>query len=54
MAVGLVVTLREMYGKNRIDEFITGCIARSWLVTRLDVQNQIDIYTKAEEEIEFE
>ncbi len=54
MQFGLVVTLREMYGKNRIDEFITGCMARSWLVTRLDVQNQIDIYTKAEEEIEFE
>lgn len=51
---GLVITLKEMYGKNRINEFIKSCMARNWLVTRLDVQNQIDIYTKAEEEIEFE
>jgi len=51
---GLVITLKEMYGKNRINEFIKSCLARNWLVTRLDVQNQIDIYTKAEEEIKFE
>lgn len=51
---GLVITLKEMYGKNRINEFINSCMARNWLVTRLDVQNQIDIYTRAEEEIEFE
>lgn len=51
---GLVITLKEMYGKNRINEFIKSCMARNWLVTRLDVQNQIDIYTRAEEEIEFE
>ena len=44
----------EMYGKNRINEFIKSCMARNWLVTRLDVQNQVDIYTRAEEEIEFE
>ena len=51
---GLVITLKEMYGKNRINEFIKSCMARNWLVTRLDVQNQVDIYTRAEEEIEFE
>ncbi len=51
---GLVITLKEMYGKNRINEFIKNCMARNWLVTRLDVQNQIDIYTRAEEEINFE
>lgn len=51
---GIVVTLKEMYGTNRIDEFMRLCMARGWLVSRLDVQNQIDIYTKAEEDIEFE
>lgn len=51
---GLVITIKEMFGKNRINEFIKSCMARNWLVTRLDVQNQIDIYTRAEEEIEFE
>lgn len=50
---GVVVTLREMYGKNRIDDFIKMCMAHGWLVNRLDIENQIDIYARAEEEIEF-
>lgn len=51
---GLVITLKEMYGKNRIDDFIQMCEAKGWLVNRLDVQNQLDIYARAEEHIEFE
>jgi hypothetical protein len=51
---GVVVTLKEMNGVNRIDEFIKLCMVRGWLVNRIDVQNQIDVYSKAEEEIEFE
>lgn len=51
---GLVVTLKEMNGINRIDEFIKLCMIKGWLVTSIDVQNQIDVYSKAEEEIEFE
>lgn len=49
-----VVTLKEMNGVNRIDDFIKLCMVRGWLVNEIDVQNQIDIYNKAEEEIEFE
>lgn len=49
-----VVTLKEMNGVNRIDDFIKLCMVRGWLVNQIDVQNQIDIYNKAEEEIEFE
>ena len=51
---GVVVTLKEMNGVNRIDDFIKLCMARGWLVNRLDVQNQIDVYSKAEEEIKFD
>ncbi len=51
---GVVVTLKEMNGVNRIDEFKKLCMARGWLVTKLDVQNQIDVYLQAEEDIEFE
>lgn len=51
---GVVVTLKEMNGVNRIDEFIKLCMVRGWLVNRIDIQNQIDVYVKAEEEIEFE
>lgn len=51
---GVVVTLKEMNGVNRIDGFVKLCLARGWLVSRLDIENQLDVYAKAEEEIEFE
>lgn len=54
MQFGIVVTLKEMYGKNRIDDFMKMCMAKGWIVNRLDVENQLDVYAKAEEEIEFE
>lgn len=50
---GVVVTLKEMNGVNRIDDFVKMCLARGWLVNRLDIENQLDIYAKAEKEIEF-
>jgi predicted DNA-binding WGR domain protein len=51
---GVVVTLKEMNGVNRINDFIKMCMARGWLVNRLDVEKRLDVYVKAEEEIEFE
>ena len=54
MPFGVVITLKEMFGVNRIDDFIKLCSARGWLVHRIDIENRIDIYNKAEEEITFE
>ena len=51
---GVVITLKEMNGVNRINEFIKLCMARGWLVQQLDVQNQLDIYAKSEEELVFD
>jgi len=51
---GVVVTLREINGVNRIDEFIHQCSFRGWIVNRIDVENQIDIYNKAEVMIDFD
>ena len=53
LSFGVVVTLKEMHGVNRIDDFIKLCMMRGWIVNRIDVENRIDIYNKAEEEIEF-
>lgn len=50
---GVVVTLKEMYGINRIDEFIRNCNLNGWLVNKIDVKNRIDIHAKVNEEIEF-
>ena len=53
LSFGVVVTLKEMNGENRIDDFIKLCMMRGCLVNRIDIEKQIDIYNKAEEEIEF-
>lgn len=53
LSFGVVVTLKEMNGENRIDDFIKLCMLRGWVVNRIDVKNQVDIYNRAEEEIEF-
>lgn len=50
---GIVVTLKEINGVNRIDEFIRNCNLSGWLVNELDVKNKVDIYKKLNEEIEF-
>lgn len=51
---GVVVTLKEVNGINRIDDFVKACILRGWIVNRIDVQNQLDIYASSQEEIHFE
>ena len=51
---GVVVTLKEINGVNRIDEFIRSCTLNGWLVNKIDVQTRIDINRKVNEEIEFE
>lgn len=50
---GVVVTLKEIYGVNRIDEFIKNCHLNGWLVNKIDVKNRIDIHEKVNEEIEL-
>jgi len=51
---GVVVTLKEMNGVNRIDEFIRSCTLNGWLVNVIDVVNRVDIHQKVNEEIEWE
>lgn len=50
---GVVVTLKEIYGVNRIDEFIKNCHLNGWLVNKIDIKNRIDIHEKINEEIEL-
>lgn len=51
---GVVVTLKEINGVNRIDDFIRDCTLNGWLVKVVDVQSRIDIHKKVNEEIKFE
>lgn len=51
---GVVITLKEINGVNRYDDFIKQCSFKGWLVNKVDVENRIELYNKAEEEVEFE
>lgn len=51
---GVVVTLKEVNGINRIEDFIKACVLRGWIVNRIDIQNQLDIYANGQEEIHFD
>ncbi len=50
---GVVVTLKEMYGVNRIDEFIRNCNLNGWLVNVINVENRVNIHEKINEDIEL-
>lgn len=51
---GVVITLREINGRNRIQDFVRACTLRGWIVTELDVQNKIEIYNANQEELQFD
>lgn len=48
---GAVITLKEINGINRIEDFIKACALRGFIVNRLEVQNRIDVYNSMHEEI---
>lgn len=51
---GVIVTLKEIYGVNRIDEFKTLCNIKQIIVNEIEEDNKINVYNKAQEEIKFE
>lgn len=51
---GIVVTLKEINGKNRIDEFIKNCILQGWLVNKIDIEERIEFNSRIKEDIELE
>lgn len=50
----LVVTLKEVNGKNRFDEFRARCEMSNWFVSDINIETRIDIYNQAEVDIEFD
>lgn len=51
---GLVVTLKETGGINRINDFIRQAQIRGWLVNKVDVDAQVEIYNKLQEQINLD
>lgn len=51
---GVVITLREINGVNRIQDFITACTLRGWIVNQINLENRLTLYHKNQEEIIFD
>lgn len=51
---GIVITLKEIEGINRIEDFVRACRLRGWIVNEIDIANKVDIYNMAQEELRFE
>ena len=50
----IVVTLKELNGVNRIDDFIRNRLLNEWFVNKVDIETRIDIHNIAEEDIHFD
>ena len=53
IAFTIVVTLKEIHGKNRIADFIKLCSYQGWYVESIDIKSRLDIYNQASEEVVF-
>ena len=51
---GVVVTIHNLKGENRIDAFIRQCSAIGWIVERVEIDNELKIYEYSQVEVEFE
>lgn len=51
---GVVVTLKELHGVNRIEEFIKQSELRGWIINRIHIEKQVAFYNKKNEDIDFE
>lgn len=51
---GVVITIKDIDGRNRIDNFVENCILKGWNVTRLKVQERIDLMLKIKDDLKLE
>ena len=51
---GVLITLKEIYGYNRCDDFIKQCSVNGWITNKVEIENRLEIYENADVEIEFE
>lgn len=54
LSFGVVVTLKNIKGENKINDFKHACLLRGYIVNEVKIDNQIEIYEKAQENIDFD
>ena len=51
---GIVITLKELYGVNGIQDFIASCALRGWIVKEINIENRLELYNQNQEELIFD
>jgi hypothetical protein len=51
---GVVITLKEVNGKNRIDDFIQKCMLNGWIVNKINLEHTISLDTITNEELRLD
>lgn len=51
---GVVVTLKEMFGKNRVNTFVRNCQALGWTVNVIDIEARMKMHIESNIEINWE
>lgn len=54
LVFGIVITLKNIKGENKINDFKHACLLRGYIVNEIKIDNQIEIYEKAQEDIKFD
>ncbi len=54
LSFGVVITLKNIKGENKINDFKHACLLRGYIVTEVKIDNQVEIYEKAQEDITFD
>lgn len=54
LSFGVVITLKNIKGENIINDFKHSCLLRGYIVTEVKIDNQVEIYEKAQEDITFD
>lgn len=51
---GIVITLNEINGRNRIDNFIENCKIKGWEVEFVNISENNELYNEAQEDFKFD
>lgn len=48
------MTLKNIKGENRIEEFKSACLIRGYIVKEIKIETNVDIYNLAQQDIDIE
>ena len=54
LVFGVVITLKEVNGVDRIKDFIDQCILNQWIVSSVSIEERIDVYSSSQNDVDID